>query len=330
VLSPSIGLVVLAGGFGGLVQFLYSLGDFYLDDSPTGLHWRRGNNHLGTYLFGAASITAVLVGIAGALAVWFVIIAANENKFPVPLKDAKDQLYVLGLSVVAGFGSRQLLPSITATLQAQLDKLHAQDMETQSQMARDKVRVSAISRAQTALASITTPPAARTGAAQGLAALQLPTDRTVALLQGRLYAANALHGRAVDPAIDIDAHWAQAITALTSFLQAKGATRDTDYADALYNRACYECLRNGEENLRLRSTIYANQFALTPKTKRLPGLMRISNVSRTTKRNSGHNSPNWWRREKPDPRAGSTASRFCHSAVSEESRDPLLPRLRSE
>jgi len=255
-------LVTSAGGFGGLVQFLFSLGNFYLDDSQTNVHWKHGKNYLGAFLFVAAVVTAVLVGIAGALAVLLVIIEAS--KFPKTF-NTEDELFLLTISIVAGFGSRQLLPSITATFQQQLNKLAGQNAELQSQAVKSTARVTAISRAQTALASPTTPPPERVSAAQALAALQLPTDRTVALLQGRLYRANAEHG----PAPDRDAQFGQAIAALTSFLQAKGATKDTDYADALYNRACYKCLRNGNQDLQQALNELRESVGINPANKAL-------------------------------------------------------------
>lgn len=235
-------LVASSGGFGGMVHFLFSLGSFYRDDNQVAAHWKHGKHGLGAFLFAAALVIAVLVGIAGALAVLFVIIEAG--KFPKSL-DAENELFLITLSVVAGFGSRQILPSISETFRQQLNRLAGQHAELQAETAKAALRVSAISRANTALASPTTPPSELISAAQGLAALTLPSDRTVALLQGRLYRACADRG----PAAQREARYGQAIAVLTGFLQAKGATRDIDYADALYNRACYKCLRNANQDL---------------------------------------------------------------------------------
>jgi cell fate (sporulation/competence/biofilm development) regulator YlbF (YheA/YmcA/DUF963 family) len=197
-------------------------------------------------------VTAVLVGIVGAFAVAFVII--EVGKFPDTL-DLKNQLFLITLSVMAGFASRQLLPSLTETFEKELTRLAGRQAEFQAQRDQDTLRVNAISRANTALASATTPSAERIAAAQALAALKLPTDRTVNILQGRLY-------RAAD-------QLGPAIESLTNFLQAKGATRDVDYADVLYNRACYECMRNADQDLQQALTDLRESVRINPANKAL-------------------------------------------------------------
>ena len=236
-------LIVSAGAFGGIAQFLFSLGKFYLvDNSPAALRWKHGEKALGWWLFIGAVLTDALIGIAGAFAVLFVIIEAGRFK---PDGSPENQLFLFTLSVIAGYASLQLLPSITNTVAQQIEKLTGEHAQLKIQQDKSTDRVTAISRAQTALASTTTPPAERISAAQGLAALQLPNDRTVAILQGRLYRANAQHG----PPAESAAQYSKAIEVLNAFLQAKASARDDDYADALYNRSCYQCLRNGPGDL---------------------------------------------------------------------------------
>ena len=70
----------------------------------------------------------------------------------------------------------------------------------------------------------------RTRAIQSLLALRdkYPTDRYLSLYLGRLYKAREDHESAV--------------SAMSFFISAKGSKEDIDYADLLFNRACYRAL----------------------------------------------------------------------------------------
>lgn len=212
-----LGWCAVGGALGGLLdcfrRLKFGAGGFTLDEAGVGF-----------WALMKLSVLAGALGIGGALAVQLILLAAKQFS-----NDASvaNQLFIFTLSLVSGFGARNILPMITRKLEREIDEVRRESHET----SEDVKEVITFSKVMESLK----PDAPASERAWGISELskyaqEAPTNRTFAILLGRLHRANQ----------DLQA----GINALDNFLRAKDQAneRDKDYADALYNRACYETL----------------------------------------------------------------------------------------
>lgn len=175
------------------------------------------------------------LGIGGALAVQFVMISIGKFQ---ESETVEVQMLLLTISVVAGFGGRRFLSLASSKLEDQIGEANRVSYEAKEE-AEESIVISK------ALATIR-PHATvseRQEAIKGLesALTRNPKDRMLTIMAGRLY-------RKVN-------NYKAAINILSNFLDKKGSERDKDYADVLYNRACYKILSSMESSQRDESLI---------------------------------------------------------------------------
>lgn len=182
--------------------------------------------------------SSAIIGLSGALALQFILIWLNAFQ---DTNDAKTIVFLVSISVAAGFGARILLPEITERLRDQIKKLRAETDKstTKAEEAAEKAEVAAteakkaatITRAVAALTP-ETPIGDKKSTIKELMPIREkePKNRVVVILIGRLYR------RLKD--------YPTAISVLDNFLKLKekDGEEDKDYADALYNKACYYAL----------------------------------------------------------------------------------------
>jgi hypothetical protein len=219
-------LAVLGGALGGLAEFTskFTLGEkrpkIFERDPTIGRTFLCILNH-------------VLTGIAGAAAAAFVF--SSTTWFP-NSDTAQHRLWLLTLSLVAGFGARSVLPMVTRRLQRQINELE-EEVQESKELAKEVDERSQgrdiLARAMALLGSSTPP----TQIELNSSSLELsewirnhPLDRSATIVASRLC-------RALK---NLD----EGVRTLTFFIDRKAAAGqlDTDYADALYQRACYQCL----------------------------------------------------------------------------------------
>ncbi len=188
--------------------------------------------------FGAAvllTLVSVVIGCAGALAIQFVLVVLDAAKLEA---SAKHELFVLSISVAAGFGARRLLASLTARLEEQVRR--AQITAAEAKQTAETTRRSVAEEAQFT-AMVDTALRGHAGPATVAHVVQTlrqrlaqdPTDRNYAAPLGRLL---KLQGQ-------ID----EALAVTDRFLAAKAARgeRDLHFGATLYNKACYLAIRYG-------------------------------------------------------------------------------------
>jgi hypothetical protein len=182
------------------------------------------------------------IGAAGALGVQFIIISVNS--FPEKF-ELKNKLFLLTVSVIAGFGARHLLPTISDRLKRDINevkresgeaKRESDEAKRESIEAREEAKEAArISKIREALRPDAPPSEVLWGITQLSQDTKAhPTDRTAAILLGRLHRKERKLGKAIQVLDNF----------VEAFVEAKEnvGERDVDYADALYNRACYKSL----------------------------------------------------------------------------------------
>jgi hypothetical protein len=177
-----------------------------------------------------------VIGSAAALAVQWGLISIGKFRSTTSLEDT---IFILSISIIAGFGSRRILPIITDQLEKQIKDTQKQVTNVKAELEETKKETKIVAEKATesdvvarALASLR-PGAPKSelreirGELETLLNLH-PKDRTVAITLGRVCRADN----------DLKA----AIDTLDGFLKVKEEAHefDKDFADALYNRACYK------------------------------------------------------------------------------------------
>jgi hypothetical protein len=227
--SEVILITAIGGAFGGFVEMLSSI-------KLTDGQFKIWNELLRWSKFWRLVLIQFLLGICGAMAVIFVF--SSTTWFP-QNDTTQTKLWLLTLSVVAGFGARRFLPIVTKRLEAKIndleDKIDREREDTALNFQKDHIRA-AVSRALAVLAPnvVTT----KTEIHAQLLELQeiltkYPTERSVVIVAGRLCRTNE--------------EWNEAISLHSTFIahKEKRGELDVDYADVLYNRACYRCKSGG-------------------------------------------------------------------------------------
>jgi tetratricopeptide (TPR) repeat protein len=224
-------LVLFGGGLGGTLDIWHKIdlvgGKFVYITEPLTL----------CRLFALLAIASI-IGTGGSIAVLFGL--AWSNKLDIS-RDIKSQVFLFTASFVAGFIGRRLLVSIATRLEEQITETR-HEVQTSRKESALAVHMgeynAAIVESTEAMGPSGTPVVQRV-AADKLLQLKdrMPTDRKVNILLGRLLKRLG----------DLDG----SIANLTSFLEAKkrrGEDKDNDYADVLYNRACYYALKGDKES----------------------------------------------------------------------------------
>lgn len=218
-------LAAAGGAFGGLVEFLAAF------QVKEGILKIRGELHSAKLAF-QMIIIQILIGICGAFAVLFVF--SSTTWFP-STDTAHNELWIVTLSVVAGFGARRFLPIVTKRLEAKIndleEKIEQERVDTALNFERDRIR-EIVSQALAVLAPEANPTPTELHT-HGMKLRELlkkhPLERLVVIVAGRVNRRlNELN---------------EAINLQSDFLARKENAKqlDEDYADVLYNRACYKC-----------------------------------------------------------------------------------------
>jgi hypothetical protein len=174
----------------------------------------------------------VLLGVGGAVSMLLVLTWMSKfNKDDT----VENKVFLISLSMVSGFIGHRLLPRIAARLEEHIaSEVKKETAPIEKKMDLISAYQSTINRAAGVLAGIKHPLDCEM-AIKSLLSLKdkFATDRVIYVtFLGRLYKALKRY----DDAIGI----------LTEFIknkQSKGEASDIDYADAHYNRACYQALK---------------------------------------------------------------------------------------
>lgn len=230
----AISWIVSGGFFGGL---LYCLNRYDIQDEGSKICY-QGNLVTNKQVFSLALINSIL-GIGGAFSVLLILITLDKFDF---LDDSiQNQLFLFTISVVSGYGGRRFLNIVTSKLEKQIDEANkiSQEAKEESKIAKEESKV-AIEEATESLIltkAISTLDDASSDTDRNNAIKDLyplleinPTDRTLNLIAGRLLRRNK--------------EYSTAIQLLTTYLDKKIKLKelDNDYADLIYNRACYRVL----------------------------------------------------------------------------------------
>ena len=225
-LSEILEFTVLGGAFGGAADLLARIrlkgGQFQLvDESISGTQ------------FCIELLIQLVIGMCGAAAIIFVF--ASTTWFPRE-DTTQTELWLLTMSVVAGFGSRRFLPMVTKRLERQVQELE-EKVEKEHKELRETERRSLIRDAVSRALALVGRDAVATTTQLNASLVELrellrkhPKERAATIVTGRIL-------RKLD-------ELSEAISVHTAFVYAKTKARETDldYADVLYNRSCYRCL----------------------------------------------------------------------------------------
>lgn len=216
--------IVLGGSIGGVTAMLIRVkvvkDGMLLDNDVT----VRSRTLLGLAMFSS------FIGSAAALAIQWLLIGIN--KFD-STADVKNTIFILAISVVAGYGARQILPMLTRRFEKELEDVKEDLTKDLTQTKKEVIqKVETVDRFTRSLTSLR-PGAPKSELHENRSELESylrshPTDRRAAIILARICRA--------------DNDLGQAIAILDKFLKAKEGLKefDKDYADALYNRACYK------------------------------------------------------------------------------------------
>ncbi|MFI8735365.1 tetratricopeptide repeat protein [Ectopseudomonas toyotomiensis] len=212
-----LGWVIVGGFVGGLCDFLNRFkpeldkGKILFQGMPVGI--------LQTCSLGLMNS---VLGIGGAFAVQFAIISIGKFS---GADTTEAKMLLLTVSVVSGFGGRRFLSLVSNKLEDQIGEAKRLSEEAQE----DAEESIALSKALATVRQGSTT-SERVEAVNMLERFlkRHPKDRAITILAGRIHRMNH----------DLQS----AIAVLSKYLESKGGERDKDYADVLYNRACYKIL----------------------------------------------------------------------------------------
>lgn len=226
--------IASGGGLGGLLAFLTQ---FNYESSRKKVAYGIHSADLSKGQFTALALIALLLGIGGALAVQFTLVSVGQYQ---TIRTVDSQLFLFTVSVIAGYGGRQFLQIVTDKMEEKLkEKLKVEEATETSRRAAETSHRAEENSKETSLliGAVATLNNNSNETKQFEIAEQIevlenqllddPKDRRFAILLGRLYRKNK--------------QLEKGIKALTTFINHKKQDneRDRDYADALYNRACY-------------------------------------------------------------------------------------------
>lgn len=220
-------VVAIAGAFGGIAEWCARVLIF---NGAYALEEERLTRPL---ILGGLLLQAV-VGMCGAFAVIFVFACTRWFEQDGGHAHA---LWLITLSVVAGYGSRRFMPIVSQKLERQMEDLerkleHGQRVESKKNADRDWVREMA-EKALAVFGASANPTATEIGERikdMKKVLERFPLERVAAIVAGRLL-------RKVS-------RLNEAIQLQSEFIEKKRSAKqlDRDFADVLYNRACYRCI----------------------------------------------------------------------------------------
>ncbi len=173
-------------------------------------------------------LASAVIGLSGAIAIQFIFILLQSFKDE---NTASNIIFLFSISVAAGFGARSILPLLTKKLEKKIEGADEKATEAgqTATAAKDEAQEAwFFAKIMTALSPVATESERQWGIEELTARLQnVPTHRSYVLWLGRLYRARK--------------DYQSAINVLDDFLRRKEQKneRDKDYADVLYNKACY-------------------------------------------------------------------------------------------
>ncbi len=205
-------LTIFFGGFGGILQTLKNL----FEDTEK-IIFENFNSIL----------VGFLSGVGGAFAVNYLFIIISKIEYT---NDLKNIMSLIGLNTIAGFLGYRALSGMAGKIEREFQEVK-RDAAKVNKETKELISLNnALSDA--ALALEENMPADLQDAIDGLLPFQkkFPADRKTAILLGRLYKRVNNHEKAIE--------------ILSLFIDDKKETKtvDDDYADVLYNRACYNIL----------------------------------------------------------------------------------------
>ncbi len=238
-------LVVIGGGLGGaaafLARFTHDSGKLALLPGMTPAQDGTPDADAPSEAIGMATgvlLTAasMIVGVAGAFAIQFVLVTLDAAKLDAT---AKAELFVLSISVAAGFGARRLLPGLTARLEGQIRRATVEAAHARQEASEVRRNVSSEAQFAALVDSVLRGEAGVASHNHVIHELQKrlavdPTDGNYVAPLGRLL---KLRGK-IDEALAVTDRYLQA--------KERRGERDSHYGSALYNKACYHALRFGK------------------------------------------------------------------------------------
>lgn len=263
--------VSIGGALGGTAEYLRQIA--YRDNE-----WRTNSDatSLGPGIL--LALFSAAIGVSGAIGFQFVLILLKSYR---DTNTAENILFFLAVSVAAGFGARRLLPAMSESLEGKIkhvkeetDRVDEKATEA-TEEAREAERRATVAAQEAHKAMITTRAigALISGAPDGDKKLSIvgltplvekeQRNRHLVIILGRLH-------RALED-------YPTAISVLDKFLNLKEREEeyDKDYADVLYNKACYQALlyneaeevAEKEEYKRTALETLARSIELSPENK---------------------------------------------------------------
>lgn len=244
-ISEILAWIVSGGAIGGIIDLAFKLDFEAITEKQSNQSVKNrcisyNGVCLGFWAFVGLVAINGLIGAGGAVGLQFILIGVQKFSTETTIEN---QILLFSIAIVAGFSARRLLPQITNRLARDLDltkktfeeksyelEKKAEEVERGAEKGAQKT-VNLVRALQSLLKGA---PASelRWGIEHLTAGVQDdPKVREYAIVLGRLYRK--------------DNNLPSAIDVLTKFLESKGLEQDQDYADALYNRACYKTLLFG-------------------------------------------------------------------------------------
>lgn len=187
-------------------------------------------------LFGQA-ISSLFIGSAAALAIQWILIAIGSFRSTIRVEDT---MFIVAISVVAGYSAREILPMIAKRLGEEITRRELQETK--------KEVIERVKDVKEDLSGSMTETDLSTSALVYLSSGSLPFERHKIRNEMESYLESHPTARGIAIILarmcaEADNDLGSALAVLDRFLKAKTERResgDKDYADALYNRACYK------------------------------------------------------------------------------------------
>lgn len=258
-----LGWIIAGGAIGGIIDLAFKLNIEEITKEGTNekspiVCFAYNGVCIGFESFLVLLAVNGLIGVGGAIGVQFIIIGIQKFSSAATIENL---LLVLSISLVAGFSARRLLPQISNKMARDLDvaKKKTEEIEKTIEKTEKKTADIDVTTKQTRMIAeeaeriaketdkereegdeetfrelqALRPDATRFARQWAIehftkATTSDPTNRESAIKLGRLYKFNK--------------DYLKGIETLTRFLDVKGDEEDVDFADVLYNRACYKSL----------------------------------------------------------------------------------------
>lgn len=225
-----LGLIIGGGGLGGLLDYFNR---FKMNNDNKKLCFQ--DTTIGIYQFFSLAAISIALGCGGALAIQFAMLSVGKFDIAATIESI---MWLLTTSVVAGFSGRRMLNLVSSKLEEQIGeaKRDAGKAKEEAIEAKEEAEeVLLITRASAAVGPNSTCSERISLLSEIKSFLnEKPTHRYLTILAGRIHRK--------------DGNYEGGIQVLTHYLEIKDKLneQDRDYADVLYNRACYRALLASE------------------------------------------------------------------------------------